>query len=122
MSQELTLPRAAPASRKSVERPSRGHHAPQPPTAAQAARANAVISAFARLWPRCFFVYERRRRPLQIGIDKVLIDQLQPAIKAGRISETDLRLALCLYTRADGYLDHCSVCGNARIGHRRRRQ
>lgn len=94
----------------------RPHHAPQPLTAAQAARANQVIAAFARLFPRCFHVYERRRRPLMLGIDKVLIGQMEPAIKAGRISESDVKLALRLYTLADGYLDHCSVCGNVRIG------
>jgi hypothetical protein len=30
----------------------------------QIARANAVIERFAKLWPQCFAVYERRRKPL----------------------------------------------------------
>ena len=36
----------------------------RPLTAAQAARADQVIAVFQRLWPQCFAVYERRRRPL----------------------------------------------------------
>jgi sRNA-binding protein len=42
-----------------------------------------------------------------IGIDKVLIELMQPAIKAGRISENDLRLALKRYTSANDYLKRC---------------
>jgi hypothetical protein len=54
-------------------------------TAPQAARADEVINVLSRLWPRCFQVFERRRRPLMIGIDGVLIEQMQPAIRARRI-------------------------------------
>lgn len=86
----------------------------QAPTA-QAARADAVISVVSRLWPKCFYIYERRRRPSMIGI-KVLIAQMQPAIKAGRSSEFDIRIVLRRYLGADGYLESCAIIGNPRIG------
>jgi sRNA-binding protein len=89
----------------------------QPPlTAAQAARADAVIFALTKLWPQCFSVYEPRRRPLMIGIDKVLMAQMEPAIKAGRISETDIRHALQRYVNASGYLRWRAIIGSPRIG------
>lgn len=87
-----------------------------PLTPTQAARADAVIAVLARLWPKCFAVFERRRRPLAIGIDKVLLGQLEPAIRVGRISEADIKSAMQRYTSANGYLEHCAIVGNARIG------
>ena len=89
----------------------------RPPfTPAQIVRADAVIAALARLWPQCFAVYERRRRPLAIGIDKVVIEQMAPAIKAGRISEADIKMALRCYVGATGYLRGRAIIGNPRIG------
>jgi sRNA-binding protein len=82
----------------------------------QVARAVAVIEALSRLWPQCFQLYECRRRPLAIGIDKALIDTMAPAIKAGRISVDDLNIALKRYTLADGYLIACQRAGADRIG------
>ncbi len=84
-------------------------------TSAQAARADAVIAVLNRLWPKCFYVFERQRPPLMIGIDKVLLDQMAPAIQAGRISEYDIKLALRCYTGADGYLEHIAIINNVRI-------
>jgi hypothetical protein len=82
---------------------------------AKAARADAVIAALAKLWPRCFSTHPPMRKPLMIGIDAVLIKAMQPAILAGRISEEDLRLALRRYTSSKGYFRHCAVIGSARI-------
>jgi ProP effector len=88
----------------------------QPPlAAAQAARADQIIDALARLWPNCFAVYERRRRPLAIGIDQALFVQLELAIRSGHVTETDVRLALQRYVGANGYLDKC-IAGAQRVG------
>ena len=87
-----------------------------PLTAAQVHRADAVIAALSRVWPACFQVYEPRRRPLAIGIDKVVIEQMAPAIKAGRISEADIKMALRCYVGATGYLRGRAIIGNPRIG------
>jgi sRNA-binding protein len=87
----------------------------QPLTATQAARADQVIAALARLWPKCFAVYQRRRRPLMIGIDRVVIALMKPAIAARRISEVDIRRALRWYTNSEGYLARCVIAGTERI-------
>lgn len=88
---------------------------PIPPlTAAQAKRGDEVIIALSRLWPQCFFRYGKRRQPLMIGIDKMLIEQMQPAIKAGRISELDIKWALQRYTRSTTYLQAIAA-GKPRI-------
>jgi len=49
-------------------------------------RADAVIAAFARLWPKCFFVASEDRQPLMTGIHHHLRKHLQPMIDAQRIS------------------------------------
>jgi hypothetical protein len=59
----------------------------------EVARADQVVMALARLWPRVFFVDEEKRRPLAIGIGKLLLDQMAPAIAVGRISAADITLA-----------------------------
>jgi sRNA-binding protein len=87
----------------------------QPLAAAQAARADAVIGIFQRLWPQCFSVYQRRCCPLAIGIDRALLAQLASVISSGRISETDVKLALSRYVGADGYLENC-IGGRERVG------
>jgi len=84
-------------------------------TVEQTQRADAVIFAFAKLWPSCFQVFQRRRHPLMIGIAEALIAQMEPVIKAGRISESDIRLALVRYTGATSYLQCCSIVGDDRI-------
>lgn len=81
---------------------------------AAAKRADSVVEAFARLWPQCFVVYERRRRPLKIGIHRDILEVVAPAIVAGRISEDDVRLGLRRYTKANGYLYACRA-GTPRI-------
>jgi hypothetical protein len=81
----------------------------------KAKRAEEVVLALARLWPKCFFVSESLRRPLMTGMREVLLDLMAPAIKAGRISADDLTTALQLYTGCDGYLKHCTIINNARL-------
>jgi ProP effector len=39
----------------------------------------AALTQLADRWPQCFFIYGRRRRPLQIGISK-LIDSQMPEL------------------------------------------
>jgi sRNA-binding protein len=86
-----------------------------PLTATQAARADAVIAALARLFPKCFAMWQRRRRPLMIDIDRALIALMKPAIAAGRISEVDIQRALRWYTNSEGYLARCVIAGAERI-------
>jgi sRNA-binding protein len=73
---------------------------PRAPTA----RSLAIIERFALLFPNCFAVYERKRRPLKIGIDKDLIEICRPAIAKGIITIADIKGTLRVYTGADGYL------------------
>jgi sRNA-binding protein len=83
---------------------------------ADAARADAVIEALARLWPRCFFVFEGRRKPLAVGIHEELCRQLEPMIRAGRINERDIAIALRRYAANSCYLYSCAHEGAVRIG------
>lgn len=96
-------------------RTERANARPPPLTAAQMDRADQVIAALARLWPQCFQVDERCRRPLMIGITELLLERMEPAIKAGRISENDIRCALRRYCSSTGYLEHTSIINNPRI-------
>jgi len=66
-------------------------------------RADAVIAAFARLWPKCFFVASEDRQPLMTGIHHHLRKHLQPMIDAQRISSRDIELALSRYTDCEAY-------------------
>lgn len=84
----MSLALDAVAQHDHVRCPDKKRGKPPPLSAAQTVRADAVIAALARLWPRCFHVYEGRRRPLAIGIDRMLIEHMQPAIKAGRLKVT----------------------------------
>ena len=83
--------------------------------AARRERATAVIDRLAVLWPKCFAVFERRRRPLAIGVDKELIELRAPAIKSGMITALDIKRALQRYAVADGYLFACRKAGVVRI-------
>jgi sRNA-binding protein len=89
-------------------------------TAVQIERADKVIEALHRLWPSCFKVGEAHRHPLMIGMYDTLKVRLEPMITKGRISETDLKIALRRYTTGVGYLKACRT-GKWRIdlsGHR----
>ena len=72
-------------------------------------RADAVIAAFARLWPKCFFVAPEDRQPLMTGIHHHVRKHLQPMIDVQRISARDIELALSRYTDCEAYqADICS--------------
>jgi sRNA-binding protein len=60
-------------------------------------KAIAAIERLAALYPQAFFVYERRRRPLKIGIHHNII-------AAGVMEPDELTLALDAYTQNIGYL------------------
>ena len=60
-----------------------------------------LIEKLAALYPRCFFVYERKRKPLKIGIH----EELGPEFSA----------ALWHYTGNAGYLGASVVAGTPRI-------
>jgi sRNA-binding protein len=70
--------------------------------------------AIAALWllveryPACFFMLERKRRPLQIGIRDLII-------AAGTIEPDQFNLALQFYCRSTSYLV-ATARGGARIG------
>jgi sRNA-binding protein len=70
-------------------------------------RADQVILALARLWPRTFFVDPERRLPLEIGIGEELKEIMAPAIKVGRISTHDINIAIRRYVDSRGYLEAC---------------
>jgi ProP effector len=67
----------------------------------------AIIARLERLWPRCFVVYEGRRRPLKLGIDRDVIAQCQQAIDKGLNTVKDLRRALRHYVGNTNYLKAC---------------
>jgi ProP effector len=69
-----------------------------------------IIGILAEKFPKCFFVYERRRKPIKIGIFQDLLDELGDSIP-----ESDLSLALRLYTGNRYYLSRASREGAARI-------
>jgi sRNA-binding protein len=64
------------------------------------ARDHAVIANLAELFPRCFSVLGRQRRPIAIGIHAALA----PLVSFER---SDLERALMRYTKSDGYLRAC---------------
>jgi len=68
----------------------------------QRAKADANIALLAKLWPKCFAVYEKRRQPLKIGIHDDIVERLG---KNGRIVNADaLGITLRRYVTNDGYL------------------
>jgi sRNA-binding protein len=72
--------------------------------------AEKLIADFAARWPYCFSVYEKRRRPLAIGIHEQIISALD-----GVASRREIKLALAFYTRNLKYLAALKA-GVARIG------
>jgi hypothetical protein len=83
--------------------------------AAKKARADQVIACLARLWPNCFCLDEEQRRPLKVGIGEQLLEVMEPAIRAGRISTHDIAVALSHYVNGRGYLENCTFNAD-RIG------
>ena len=83
----------------------------------EVSRADEVIVAFARLWPKCFFVAPEERKPLMLHIHVQLHRHLQPMIEARRISERDIEIALSRYTSCESYQDRIAATGRTiRIG------
>ena len=83
----------------------------KPPASSRTREQNleAAITLLAKLFPKAFFVFEQRRKPLKIGIrDDIL------AAFAGVIAPRDLSAALGYYTRNVGYL-RAMLCGAYRI-------
>ncbi len=72
-------------------------------------QANAMIMLLAERWPACFAVYEKRRKPLKVGIAGDIAATVDTAIRP-----TELRRALCTYCNAIGYLRSFQV-GTARL-------
>jgi ProP effector len=60
---------------------------------AQPTTTGKILERLAQRWPRCFSVYERKRKPLKVGIDGDLSAEL-----AGEFSDQELRLAIGAYT------------------------
>jgi ProP effector len=75
-----------------------------PARAARIAAAKATIEQLAARFPNCFFVYERRRPPLKVGVDADLIATLN-----GSIEHHTLKNALRYYVHNIGYLRACVV-------------
>src|SRR5215467_13279729 len=63
--------------------------------------ATAAIALLAELYPKCFSIYEGRRRPLKIGIHKDIL-----AAVDGVITPAELHGALGTYCRNPVYLGH----------------
>src|SRR5262245_42560137 len=61
----------------------------------------AVIALLAERYPKCFLVYEGRRRPLKIGIHRDIKAALD-----GAITPAELHKALGIYCSNPAYLDH----------------
>jgi ProP effector len=66
--------------------------------------AMAVIALLAERYPNCFHVYEVRRRPLKVGIDKDIIARAGDTITPDAVSN-----ALSVYVKNKSYLRHMQV-------------
>lgn len=77
--------------------------------AAKRATTAAVLELLVERFPRCFAIYQLRRRPLKIGIRA----DLEVALD-GAVTPAELALALRIYATATGYLQN-SRAGVARI-------
>jgi sRNA-binding protein len=73
------------------------HSTPESLAAVQAA-----IALLAEAFPKTFFMYERRRRPLKIGIHLDIL-----AVMDGAITPEELSNALRIYVHNNYYLDVC---------------
>jgi sRNA-binding protein len=63
-----------------------------------------IIAMLAERWPACFAIYEKRRRPLKVGIDKDIA-----AAIGDIVSMDELKVALRAYVSNEAYLDACFV-------------
>jgi ProP effector len=58
----------------------------------------AAVALLAEAFPKCFSVFEQRRKPLKVGIHKDLLARLD-----GALTEIELRQVLGAYTANGGY-------------------
>jgi ProP effector len=77
------------------------HPNPNEERRARTQRANATIAHLAELFPKTFFVYEQRRRPIKVGIR----GDLAPLVS---VTDEELTIALGYYTRNGSYLRACT--------------
>ena len=75
-------------------------------TTTRDAKADAALALLCERWPKCFFMFQGRRLPLEIGIHKDIPD--------GLIEPKILRLAFRLYVNNPGYLNAMRL-GAARV-------
>jgi sRNA-binding protein len=73
--------------------------------------ARVVIELLAHAFPRAFFVYERRRVPLVVGVRAEIMRRLGDACP---FTEAELGVGLSRYCHSDGYLWACSYHGRWR--------
>jgi sRNA-binding protein len=81
------------------------------PAAPRQGPAGNLIALFAEKWPACFFVYEKRRRPLAIGIHEQIISAFD-GVASSRVL---IQRALAIYVNNFGYLRQIKA-GRDRIG------
>src|SRR5262249_3720722 len=72
------------------------------PTSERSATVQAAIALLVEAFPKTFFMYERRRLPLKLGIHLDIL-----AVMAGVITPEELSAALRYYVSNDGYLRAC---------------
>jgi ProP effector len=65
----------------------------------------AGIARLAEAFPQAFFVYEGRRKPLKIGIDR----DIRTMLGGDTMSDAELNAALTWYCSNSGYLRACAV-------------
>jgi ProP effector len=70
----------------------------------------ATIAALSEFFPRCFYLFEQRRRPLKVGIWNDIKAELGDAI-----TNLELTYALRSYTNNRCYLQSCLTAGTPRI-------
>jgi ProP effector len=73
--------------------------------------AHATIELLAAIWPNCFAVSFRDRKPLKVGVGKEIA-----ALVEGAVTQEELDAALTLYTGSKPYL-RAMTEGAARVDH-----
>src|SRR5262249_60282393 len=74
------------------------------------AKIHATPSLLAERFPRCFAIYEQRRRPLKVGIDRDILSAL-----GGALTLNEIGVALRHYCGNRGYQRAMSTAGTPRI-------
>jgi ProP effector len=74
-----------------------------------------VIGLLAKMWPKCFSVYEGRRRPLKVGIKQDILAALAKAAPVSKPVRDRIAVALRSYVSNRVYLSRMRA-GAARVG------